>query len=617
VLALKYPNLSPALRIARTRLERIASNPFSQKTAQLSPERPAFAGWTATSYRELAGHCALLGIDHTGPDVLSRLRDAELERAVATDLEGGRVPRVKAIEMDRAVARAAAAERLVPRPQVNLFGFTRLIDARFTLDPETIAHLADRVQETGADLLGAIDRGPGDGATAWKRPENEVELVASLTRHLALGGGGSLQLRLSHPLAHWLEDSLRGFSTSFAEAIGGAGGFSGNVASVFPNVTANFFSLEDVPRRLGKRFGAGVNGVDLNGDVVDFEKRITDAEEPRVNYAAEYPIGPFSVLGHSKLMMNGVERELMVEGRGRMILGTPGTQRATFGGMPRAALEKIARAHDMFFMVGTHYHTEAGEGAQSEELASQLSVMKAANPKLFVHLQYVVPKVAENEHAMLEQMRGRVDSMSLNAVEVAGLLGRMSRAGMSDWRGDEHPVRDEAEKPATVLDGADALKKGMRLSRVHVHGSLGDVVIVDRVKDPERQVLALLRARQVASMKAANETGEITSPADVFRLAPIVEGRGLAAVHDFADAISEKFGPLSAKEHAKIVERWWWRDPNSGEYYFFVPSRGIHDSSGGTISLGDTIDVTALVFGMETEKARPLLHPRSFNRANV
>jgi ADP-dependent phosphofructokinase/glucokinase len=270
--------------------------------------------------------------------------------------------------------------------------------------------------------------------------------------------------------------------------------------------------------------------------------------------------------------------------------------------------------------VGTHYHTAAppGEAPDSVALAAQLDKMKKANPRLLIHLQYVVPKNAENEHLMLEQMRGRVHSMSLNAAEMAQLLGRMHERGLSDWAGNKHMTHQDGEQPASLLDGAMHLKQAMGLSRVHVHGLFGDMVIVDQSKDPERQVLALMRARQLASMKSANESGEIKSPDDIWPLAPIVEGAGLAAVHAFADELRKRFGAkVDDRAYAQIIDRWWYREPDSGRSYFFVPSRGIHTTPGGTISLGDTIDSGALIHALEPERVKKLNHPRVTNRYDV
>lgn len=45
-----------------------------------------------------------------------------------------------------------------------------------------------------------------------------------------------------------------------------------------------------------------------------------------------------------------------------------------------------------------------------------------------------------------------------------------------------------------------------------------------------------------------------------------------------------------------VAHNWFYRDEDN-RTRFFVPSRGIHDFTGGTVSLGDTIDSTALIMG--------------------
>jgi hypothetical protein len=115
-------------------------------------------------------------------------------------------------------------------------------------------------------------------------------------------------------------------------------------------------------------------------------------------------------------------------------------------------------------------------------------------------------------------------------------------------------------------------------------------------------VLSLLRARQIVSMKAANSTGEIKFAhgrrKDVWPLHATFPGENLAAEHAFADAIQARFH-LSSEARDEIVHRRWFRDPASGRLYVFVPSRGLRDKHGGTVSAGDTIDLVALILGRE------------------
>jgi hypothetical protein len=204
----------------------------------------------------------------------------------------------------------------------------------------------------------------------------------------------------------------------------------------------------------------------------------------------------------------------------------------------------------------------------------------------------------------------------LNSVELGGVLGRLRDEGLTGWTGDSKAHAEACEESAFILDAALALKSAMGTSRIHVHGWRGDLLVLDRVKDPERQVLALLRARQLASMKCANASGELKTAADIWPIAGVVTGAGLAEVHRFADAIAARFPRVAAdpKLRQQIIDRWWYQDPDSGRTMFFVPSRGIHERSGGTVSTGDTIDGSALIFGLESTKAvaNPV-HPSRFS----
>lgn len=176
----------------------------------------------------------------------------------------------------------------------------------------------------------------------------------------------------------------------------------------------------------------------------------------------------------------------------------------------------------------------------------------------------------------------------------------------------EHQGRDQSEEPVAMIDAALAIKDGLSLQRVHFHGLLGDLILMDDktgsgAVDVDRTRLALLRARQLASMKAANDSGEIKGPDDLFDVLPVLQGRAMAAVERFADAVATRFG-LDGAARDRVAADWHFQDPQSGQHLFFVPSRGIHDRSGGTVSLGDTIDISALVYA-KTD-AKPKLHPR-------
>ncbi|MDP2340364.1 MAG: ADP-dependent glucokinase/phosphofructokinase [Deltaproteobacteria bacterium] len=561
----------------------------------------------AAEQRELVEHARQLGCE-ANPSAVAK---AELKAAQKLD------PRVSPADLERAVDRARRAKDLAPVRQNVLCGFTRVVDAKLKLSPDVVSRLCADVGKDSADLLlAAIDKGPGPpaepGAVAFPHPQSKVELVASLVRQLVLGKGASLQLPISSELAAWLEHEVATSGARLSMAMGGAGAFAANLMSALPNVRPRFFSKDPLPEKIADRFAARVELVGTSGATTTTAKH-RDHTPARVNFSCEYDDGAaLSVLGRTCLKINGEHLPLVSSGAGRVILGTKAKDVVPgFADVDDAALSKMGKEHDLFFMVGAHYLTQSSPAVaatQATELGRTLDVMKAANPKLVRHLQYVVPKVAAQEATVLGALKGHVESLSMNAVELPALIDRLHSAGLS--RIDENPnlSRDLAEDAPAMITGARALKEALGLSRVHLHGLYGDLIVANAGDvDVDRTRLALLKARQLASMKAANDTGEIKTDDDIFDVAAVVQGRCLAAVHRFADALMHKHGfDDAARKH--IVRDWVWTDPATNEVIFFVPSRGIHDRTGGTVSLGDTIDISALVFS-KTE-GRPKEHPQ-------
>ena len=555
--------------------------------------------------RELKAHALSL---HCGESVLE-MAAAELAAATAVD------PRVTVADLDRAVDRARRAKDLIPVRQSVLCGFTRVVDVKLKLTPAFVAHLcADVAQKDQQLLLEAIDKGPGPpslpGTIAFPQPQGKVELMASLLRQLVLGDGASLQIPIDGVLAAWLEQQATIAQVPTSTALGGAAAFAANLMSALPNVRPRFFSRDPLPSKIAARFSPRVEVVNSQGATTTKHR---DQSAARLNFSCEYDSAQaMPVCGHSSLKMNGVVVSLISSGSGRVILGSKAKDvEPGFSGVDDDALAKMGQQHDLFFIVGTHYLTQSAApvaAAQAANLGRALDVMKVANPKLVRHLQYVVPKLAAHEAVVFGALKGHVESLSMNVVEVGGLVDRLHAAGLS--RLDDNPNRtpETAEDAEVMIPGARAIKDALGLSRVHLHGMYGDLIVANANDvDVDRTRLALLRARQLASMKAANESGEIKAEADVFDVVPLVQGRCLAAVQRFADALTLEHG-LDSAARAAIVRDWCWVLPTTNELILFVPSRGIHDRTGGTVSLGDTIDASALVFG-RTE-ARVKSHPQ-------
>lgn len=518
---------------------------------------------------------------------------AAAEAALAHRLD----PRVTSATWAAAAARATAARSLRPASHTVLCGFTRLLDAKISLDARAIAALVDELAPVERpSLAAAIDAGPGNGDVVWPRPTTAVELVASLVRQLVLGSGASSQLQVSPALAAFVEQAARTAGSPHHRALGGAGAFAANVLAAL-EVPALFFACDPLPAAIAERFADTVHVVDKYGARQPARSSSCN-DDARINVSCEYGAGlPFRVGDDDTLAFDGVQRRLVTSGAGRVILGSTAADIVPgFNGVDDEVLARMAADVDIFFCVGTHYLTRSDDaGERAAVLARQLDVMRAAQPRLLRHLQYVVPKVAAREVEVLAALRGHVDSLSMNAVEAPALLHRLARAGLVDVDVDEHQSRARSEEPDALVHAALALAEALQLSRVHLHGMLGDLVVQTDVDDPERVCLALLRARQLASMKAAIRGGELLCPQDLFAVAPTVDGASLAAVERFADVVAQRFS-LDAAGRTRVAQQWHCRRPSSRQHVFFVPSRGIHDRTGGTVSLGDTIDIAALVF---------------------
>ncbi|MCE7873900.1 hypothetical protein DYH09_26495 [bacterium CPR1] len=496
--------------------------------------------WPRAAQREAEAHFASRGLALDEP--LGKLARTEL--LIARELDA----RVQTSDMVRAIDRAESAQRLKPAPTEALFGFTRLTDAKFPLTPRLLEQMR-----------------LSDGA--------EPVVVEGLSAALN-GQGASEQLNLDARAADWLTRTLRHQMVFTSQAMGGAGAFCANLAAMQPNVRAAFWALGGLPPTVAVGMHPEVAVVDEQGRQRTPRQAVDPAQHDRVNYIAEYS----SKAGGPS---------------GRVILSTPGNQEIGFGTASDEVLRQTIQGKQLFFFAGTHYLTR-GDLTLAAELARDLSVMKQANADCLFHLQYVKPKDPANEKAVMDQVAPFVDSMSLNSVEVPALLEHLEPASSGPASGSD---REILEKPVNLLAGALQLKQAMGLERVHVHGREGDLVVARTPKDKERTVLALMRARQLASMKANNESGQIAKNGEMWPVLPLVEGKCLAAVQKFADAVQARYG-LTESERARVARDWYFED-GQGNTIFFVPSRGIHDRTGGTVSLGDTIDCTALLYSLE------------------
>ncbi len=563
----------------------------------------------AAQATELAAHAQRRGVASAGVAVsvvVDAIVAAELAEGQALDV------RVTPTDMQRAVGRAAQALVMQPHRQSALFGFTRVVDRKLQLTGALLQHLC--AQLDSAQLTAAIASGPPSGEWVWAAPTTPLQLVASLVRQIVRGGGASRQIVMSPEVHAWFDSAIAAAlhleGASMTTAMGGAGAFAANLAQTLDNVDARFFSSAPLPQAIADRFAPGVRVVDGGGITRKLASFINDAPA-RINTAVEYREAmAFEVANVTQLDVGGVLLPLVASGSGRVILGTQAKDiKPGFDDVTDDSLRTIASQTDLFFNVGAHYLTQGTHDeakASAAALARSFDVMHAQHPALLIHMQYVTAKAPDNEATVLRELRGHIDSFALNAVEVAPLVATLNTARLTALHIDADTPHSAAEDPEHMLAGALAIVDALKLRRVHLHGFDGDLVVADADvvggADPQRQRLALLRARQLASNKAANPSGEIKAVDDVWSVPALVMGCGLAALHRFADVVAHRYALTDAQRDG-VVRDWYFVDPATQRTIHFVPTRGIHERSGGTVSLGDTIDAAALMFALKP-KAR-------------
>lgn len=632
----------------RPGLVRALSSPGTVAPAPALLLRDALDALPAGGRAELSRHMTMRGVvptqDMTLAQAYAALADAEFA-AIPADR---RHPLVTPALMHTACARAHKAKGMIPAPLKVLSGWNNLLDGKVTLTPEVLEALATaavaQTQGGQEELLRAIHDGPGDDHVTWSAITTPIQLVASLARQLALGGGSSLQIRLSTEMATWLHDTLQAQHIPVAYAMGGAGAFCANIVGALPPMTAHFYvSNESSPgaRRgtiaapIARKFGDTVHAVTSDGTVTPAEHAGNPDQHARINYVVEYaahdPAKPMTVLGHATLPMGKRDCALQPPSGSRVILSSPTLPSDGFHPVNPDVTARIAQQHDVLFLSGMHYFTAASPDAceqQAKQLADVLRAMKGANESLLRHWLYVVAKTPHHEPLLVqhviathpdnvthpEHKSAAFDSMSLNTVEMPEFLARNfppHAPKLPDPVTHPEAYKVAIESPDVVVHSLNALRHLTGIPRIQAHGKSGDFVLIHLPPSAQhsevsiaalanQQILACLRARQLGSMKAANPGGEIIdAKSDIWDLAPTVDGPSLAMLPAFADAVTALFGTDTARaatDRKAIVNAWYHWSPHTRDLIVFVPGRSIHALDGGTVGLGDTFDLLGLLF---------------------
>jgi hypothetical protein len=509
---------------------------------------------------------------------------AEVAKAAQID------PRSTPAFTKRWYRRFSRAQDLKPAKQRVLFGFSRLIDAKVKVTPGFASALSTHAELDPTTLASARRAGPRPDGT-WGVIDSPEKLVAAMEHDKLHGGGASLQLQISPAVSAWLERVIAQTGTVVSRAVGGAAAYGANLATHFNGTQVSFHSAQTVSPEQARGFVPRVRIVTRESGPRGVSSRNPRASDPtsptKTNYILE------SV---------GTGRNV-----GRIILSTEATYPPTFDpSMGKKELGALARANDVFIMVGPHYLT-GYEPRQLERtglrLRWQLREMRRANPDLLVHYQYVRAKDPTKEWRTFRLLDGMIDSLSLNATELGALVenlaGHPIRMNGGTVRLPKLPPatsRDDLEQPARIHQLATALIQGLGIERLHIHAYDVDMILVrgGSAARMHREGQAALKGRQLGINKVVNPSGQVRYRREGWPLIPTLEGQSLGTLHRFADAL-QTGGKIDQRGRALLVEQGLFMDRSSGISVSVTPTRQFHLDPGGRVSLGDTFDITTLL----------------------
>ncbi|HHV54236.1 MAG TPA: hypothetical protein GXX55_02115 [Firmicutes bacterium] len=343
--------------------------------------------------------------------------------------------------------------------------------AAFNANVDVIVHLDDGVvQRLLRDSGVSLSRVRARSAEALERIVNPEDFFTVLRDRLIAGKSFHITVD-SSDLFTWLDDHFQ----NEKETMGGQAGIIANQmaelgapalvytpvlspkqARLFhPDVRTPVISdtgeLELVPAAAAARAGIGT----------------------KINWILEYGKGLVFHFGEETVTTPRANRVILASRPREAVMGFPPQL--------RPFLTDLAACMDVAFMAGYHYAShELPDGRSfAEYLAdsvADLRALKAGNPQLRIHLEYVPMQDPELERKMLLGVGREISSFGINENEIRRVLREF---------GYEEEARrvEEAESAYTLYRGALALAGELGLDRIQVH-NLGYYVLVLRKPYP-------------------------------------------------------------------------------------------------------------------------------------
>lgn len=453
----------------------------------------------------------------------------------------------------------------------TLSAFNLNVDVVARVTPEAIDRLVRSTPDLDWEAVARID------VEALRSIRTREEFLAVLRRGFTTGKS-SLHVRDDESIVAWWE----GIFDERQESMGGQAGIIANQMAALG--ARSFVYSPLLSPKQASLFLPGVLWPARDGSaIVPVEARTAGRpEDPtREPWVFEYRKGE---------SFRFPDREFVTPRANRAIVttGVQGPERKFHGDID-PALEELGRAVDVGFMAGYHQcgnnpNDPAAVRAYFRSCVEELKRLKAGNPRLKLHVEYVPAKVREMELECYRTFGEQIDSFGINETELRTVLGRFGYPELS--------AELEARERAYLLyKGALVLLRLLGVERVHVH-NLGYYVVVLRKpysKPVERVRDACLFASAVNACKA--QKGGYVAIDDVPAAGELPFSEiGFEQLRSFA-----KEG--LAGRPASVVERFLAEGiVEEEDHYVVVTPAHIVPNPVVTVGMGDTISSSAYFY---------------------
>lgn len=452
--------------------------------------------------------------------------------------------------------------------------------AAFNTNVDAVVHLNnDHIVELCQDSQVSMDEVNSIAADDILEVHTANEFVAALKSALGYGKSSYIVLRNLN-LLNWLESKFQ----TRRESMGGQAGVIANQMAALGANSVVYTSL--LSPKQGSMFFPTVKVPVVDGElkVVNVEDAVNPNQNTKVNWIFEYP--------------KNVEFDFCGE-----VVKTPRANRVIMATRPEGVvmgfsdeiepyLSELGRQIDVAFMAGYHYASSDKDELEAylKQSMASLHSLKAENPRLRLHFEYVPMSDETAEKTMLKTVAQEIQSFGINENEIKRVLASFGFQSECDAI-----VKDE--RAYCLYKGVVRLSEELGFERIQLH-NLGYYVLVLKkpyILDPEHVRDACLFASSVNAIKAKyggyvtseqlDEAGEIALSdigMEQLRLfAMEMRGKGYAIPDDF--------------ESTGIADM--------GDHYVLVVPAHVVPNPVSTVGMGDTISSSAYAYECKVHAA--------------